>query len=191
MTVDLKLLLHDQPGIDDNKQSWHAEPYTKDGSFRSSSCNRYGNFDNTICSACSKIPNLPSFKKRALRRHNRADTEGNRDTTKIKNSYLTPQEMQKKLELQSKIIAQKDSELFFQKCHQTRTTLRVRNMEENLKEFSRRGSMKAICHKLQLASDQGRLKEKTILMSFFQDDFKKSACKKQRATIPSTIENIL
>ena len=131
--MNLKLLVHDPPGIDDNKQSWHAEPYTGAGSFRSTSCSRSGYFDGKSCYACSKIPLLPSFKKRALLRHKKIDSDGKTDTTKINNLFLTNHEMKEKLAHQSKIIQQKESEIFFQKCHLTRVVLRVRNTEEKLK----------------------------------------------------------
>lgn len=153
--------------MDGGKETWHPEPHTGKGVFRSTVCKRDGYFENGACYECSKIPKLPSFRKRLLLRIKRVDDEGKRDTTKINNNYLTKHEMLAKLSHQSKIIQKKDGEIFFSKTHLARARLRIRSLDEKLKEFARRGSMSAICNKLQLASDEGKLKDKKVLVSLF------------------------
>ena len=79
-----KQLMHDlKPGQDEGKVTWYPEPHLSfmktgedleeviKGTFRSVSCSRSadaGTFVKEMCSSCSTIPNLPSFKKRLLLR---------------------------------------------------------------------------------------------------------------------------
>ena len=80
-----KLLLNDtKAGEDEGKVSWYPEPHfivnksnetgkieTK-GTFRSGDA---GTFVDDICSTCTKIPNLKSFKKRLILRSGKQGTQ--------------------------------------------------------------------------------------------------------------------
>ena len=57
--------------------------------------------------------------------------------------------------------------------------MRLRNLEEKLEECAKRGSMKAICHNLEKASEQGLFKAKTVLRDFLTTISKNLHVKKQ------------
>ena len=179
--VDTKLLLNDVlAGTDEGNKSWYAEPHshctlfekgekiTKIGTFRSPDCKRFGYFHENMCHACSQIPLQKSFRKRLLLRNKMVDDDGNRDTTKINNMYLLPDEAQEKLHKQASIIQQKDSQLFFTLRKGARLTARILSADEKLAEFSRRGSMKSISHQLTLAEEEGKFKDQGVLKSWLE-----------------------
>lgn len=186
VSVDPKILINDvKPGEDEGKISWYPEPHFSfvktriceeseeliKGTFRSNSCSRsadVGTFAKEMCSSCSAIPNLPSFKKRLLLRSKTCNSDGKRNLASIRNNYLNSSEMVVKLEGQKAKIEQQSSELFFAKSKNLRLRVRVRNTREKLVEYARRGSMKSICYKLQSASDKGLLNGKQTLVEILE-----------------------
>ena len=86
-----KLLLNDtKPGEDEGKVSWYLEPHfivnksNETGKIETKGTFCFwsgdaGTFVDDICSACTKIPNLKSFKKRLILRSGMS--EETRDTT--------------------------------------------------------------------------------------------------------------
>lgn len=136
------------------------------GTFRSAKCLRSadaGTFANDICSACNGIPLLPSFKKRFLLRTEKTTEGSNRNTSRIRNDFLTPMEMKQKLEEQKRRLDFKDSQLFFEKSKNLRLRIRQRSLREQLTEYARRGSLKAVCHDQEKASEKGLLEDKRTL----------------------------
>ncbi|KAL9954637.1 hypothetical protein ACROYT_G042202 [Oculina patagonica] len=115
--VNPKMLINDvNPGRDEGDISLYPEPHFSfvktgeesqeviKGTFRSVSCSRsadVGTFTKEMCSSCSTIPTLPSFKKRLLLRAKTCKMEdGKRNLASIRNDYLTSSEMIVKLEEQ-------------------------------------------------------------------------------------------
>ena len=184
VSVDPKLLINDlNPGKDDDKITWYPEPHFSfvknseeseeviKGTFRSVSCSRSadaGTFVKEMCSSCSAIPNLPSFKKRLLLRSKNCNSDGKRNLASIRNDYLNSSEMVVKLEEQKAKLEQQSSQLFFAKSKNLRLRVRVRNTREKLVEYARRGSMKSICYKLQRGSEKGLLDDKQTLVGILE-----------------------
>ena len=161
--------------------SWYPEPFfvlnetgheKTTGTFRSSNCLRAadaGTFTDDMCSACSNIPKLESFRKRILLRNEKTSQETNkRDTTSIRNEYLTSKEMVEKLKEQKEKLDRKNDQLFFATSSAIRLRIRAGSLRDKLREYSRRGSVKAICFKLQRAADLGLLNDKTTLMAMLE-----------------------
>ena len=127
------------------------------GAFRSSNCLRAadeGAFPDDMCSACSNIPKLESFRKRVLLRNEKTSQEKNKpDTTSIHNEYLTSKEMVEKLKEQKEKLDHKDDQLFFATSTAIRLRIRAESLRDKLREYCRRGTVKAICFKLQRAAD--------------------------------------
>lgn len=121
-----------------------------------------------MCTSCSRIPNLPSFKKLLLLRSKTSNSIGNRNIASIRNDYLASTEMIVKLGEQKAKLEEQSSLLFFEKSKNLRLRVRVRNTWEKLVEYARRGSMKSICHKLQSASDKGLLNDKQALVGILE-----------------------
>ena len=179
-----KLLLSDtNPGMDEGKQSWYPEPFYSftnndtsrglsteiRGTFRSTECKRVScKFISAdgICSSCAKIPNLPSFRKRLLLRMKKTTDTGERDLSCIRNEYLTSEEIAEKVKHQKAKLDSLESKLFFETSTNLRLKMRLRNLKEKLEEHAKRGSMKAICHNLEKASEQGLFNDKTVLKDF-------------------------
>ena len=184
ITVDPKVLINDtKPGEDNSKISWYPEPHYRfvrickesskemTGTFRSSECLRcadVGTFKNDMCSVCEGVPKLPSFKKRFLLRSERIGSDGKRNNSKIRNDFLSTFEMQQKLKEQKEKLDDKESQLFFLKSKNLRLRMRKRSLDEKLAEFARRGSMKAICHNLDKAAQNGYLKDRNTLVGVLQ-----------------------
>ena len=170
-----RLLLDDlKPGVDEGKVSWYPEPHVIvhkpdeagyieiKGTFRSADCSRSGDsgaFEDEMCAACTNIPKLKSFKKRLMRRLEKADEE--RDTLRIRNDYLAAEEMKQKLDM-------KDSKIFFMSAKNIRLRIRARTIKEKLAELARRGSMKAVCYNLQKAADNGLLEDRNTLKGLLE-----------------------
>lgn len=105
--------------------SWYPEPFFVlnetghekiTGTFRSSNCLRAADAEHfrTMCSACSKIQKLESFRKRILLRNEKTSQETNkRDTSSVRNEYLTSKEMVEKLKEQKEKLDHKDDQLLF------------------------------------------------------------------------------
>lgn len=170
-----------KPGEDEGEITWYPDPHFSfvkkesdefiKGTFRSASCSRSadtGTFSQEICTSCSRISNLPSFKKRLLLRSKTSNSIGNRNIASIRNDYLTSTEMIVKLGEQKAKLEEQSSQLFFEKSKNLRLRVRVRNTREKLVEYARRGSMKSICHKLQSASDKGLLNDKQTLVGILE-----------------------
>lgn len=122
-----------------------------------------------MCSACSKIQKLESFRKRILLRNEKTSQETNkRDTSSVHNEYLTSKEMVEKLKEQKEKLDHKDDQLLFALSTAIRLRIRAGNLRDKLREYSRRGSVKAICFKLQRAADLGLLNDKTTLMAMLE-----------------------
>ena len=177
-----KILLHDlKPGEDKGKVSWYPEPFfvlnetgqkKTTGTFRSTNCLRAadaGTFPDDMCLACSNIPKLESFRKRILLRNEKTGKDTNkRDTTSVRNEYLTSKEMVEKLIEQKEKLDQKDDQLFFVTSKAVRLRIRAGSLRDKLKEYSRRGSFKAVCYKLQKAADLGMLDDKNTLKAMLE-----------------------
>ena len=76
--------------------------------------------------------------------------------------------MVEKLKEQKQKLDHKDDQLFFTTSTAIRLRIRAGNLRDKLKEYSRRGSVKAICFKLQRAADLGLLNDKTTLMAMLE-----------------------
>ena len=178
------MLINDtKPGEDNSKISWYPEPHYRfvrickesskemTGTFRSPECLRcadVGTFKNDMCSVCEGVPKLPSFKKRLLLRSERIGSDGKRNNSTIRNDFLSTFEMQQKLKEQKEKLDYKESQLFFLKSKNLRLRMRKRSLDEKLAEFARRGSMKAICHNLDKAAQNGYLKDRNTLVGVLQ-----------------------
>ena len=177
-----RLLLDDlKPGVDEGKVSWYPEPHVIvhkpdeagyveiKGTFRSADCSRSGDsgaFEDEMCASCTNIPKLKSFKKRLMRRSEKTDEE--RDTLRIRNDYLSAEEMKQKLNDQKQKLDMKDSKIFFMSAKNIRLRIRARTIREKLAEFARRGSMKAVCYNLQKAADNGLLEDRNTLKGLLE-----------------------
>lgn len=178
------MLINDtKPGEDNSKISWYPEPHYRfvrickesskemTGTFRSPECLRcadVGTFKNDMCSVCEGVPKLPSFKKRLLLRSERIGSDGKRNNSTIRNDFLSTFEMQQKLKEQKEKLDYKESQLVFLKSKNLRLRMRKRSLDEKLAEFARRGSMKAICHNLDKAAQNGYLKDRNTLVGVLQ-----------------------
>ena len=178
MNCDPRTLLYDTlPGKDNGKVSWYAEPNyafvqcTENGpkqvrgTFRHSSCRRVadsGTFSNDTCFNCSQIPNCKSFRKRILQRTGHYGTIPR--GIQLNFQYMTAEESTEKLREMRKERDEKDSEIFFLKAENLRLKLRIRTAKEKLKEFSRRGDLKAISYKLEKAGEAGMFNDKQVLL---------------------------
>ena len=134
-----KLLINDvKPGEDEGEITWYPEPHFSfvkkesdefiKGTFRGASCSRSadaGTFSQEMCSSCSRIPNLPSFKKRLLLRSKTSNSIGGRNIASIRNDYLTSTEMIVKLGEQKAKLEEQSSQLFFEKSKNLRLRVRV------------------------------------------------------------------
>ena len=185
-----------KPGIDEGQQSWYPEPFYAfvrnddssglsseiRGTFRSSQCKRVScKFINAdgICSSCANIPNLPSFRKRLLLRIKKTADTGERNLSCVRNEYLTSEEIVEKVTQQRAKLDSLESKLFFETSRNLRLKMRQRNLKEKLEEYAKRGSMKAICHNLEKASEQGLFNDKTVLRDFLTTISKNLHVKKQ------------
>ena len=184
VTVNPKVPINDtKPGENNSNIFWYPEPHYRfvrickessketTGTFRSSECLRcadVGTFKNDMCSACEAVPNLPSFKKRQLLRSERIGSDGKRNNSTIRNDFLSTFEMQQKLKEQKEKLDDKESQLFFLKSKNLKPRMRKRSLDEKLAEFARRGSMKAICHNLDKAAQNGYLKDRNTLVGVLQ-----------------------
>ena len=131
-----------------------------------------------ICSSCANIPNLPSSRKRLLVRMKKTTDTGERDLSCIRNEYLTSEEIAEKVKQQKAKLDSLESKLFFDTSSNFRLKMRLRNLKEKL-EYAKRGSMKAICHNPEKASEQGLFRDKTVLRDFLTTISKNLHVKKQ------------
>ena len=87
--------------------------------------------------------------------------------------------MAEKVTQQKEKLDSLESKLFFEASKNLRLKMRLRNLKEKLEEYAKRGSMKAICHNLEKASEQGLFKDRTVLMDFLTTISKNLHVKKQ------------
>lgn len=143
-----RLLLDDlKPGEDEGKVSWYPEPHVIVpkpveagyveimGTFRSADCLQSGDsgaFEDDMCSACTNIPKLKSFKKHLMQQLEKTDKE--RDTLRIRNDYryLSAEEIKQKLNEQKQKLDMKDSTIFFMSAKNIRLRIRARTIREKL-----------------------------------------------------------
>ena len=172
-TFDSNLLLNDQlGGVDDFKPSWYPVPLAKviyrgvefHGTYKHADCMKFARGENKTCEKCKMIPNLQSFKRRLILRAEKIDEDGKRNLHSIRFEYLSQSEAVEVLREKNKSIEKKDADIFFMKQKNLRLKIRVRNLKEKLKEFGKRGDMKAICHQLVLAESNGSLADKKVLV---------------------------
>lgn len=122
-----------------------------------------------MCLASSNIPKLESFRKQILLRNEKTGEDTTKeDTTCVRNEYLTSKEMVEKLKEQKEKLYQKDDQLFFVTSKAVRLRIHAGSLREKLREYSRRGSFKAICYKLQKAADPGLLDDKNTLKAMLE-----------------------
>ena len=157
-SFNVKLLINDvKVGEDDSKTSWYPLPFVTvnlkkhttefKGTFKHVKCTGYVMKEGNICELCKGIPTLPSFKKRLLLRTLNVN-DGNRDLTKVRFDYMTKTEQLNLLQKKSEELKKCRSDAFFLKSKHIRLKLRTRTLREKLTEFSSRGDIKAIYHKL-------------------------------------------
>eukprot|EP00918_Siedleckia_nematoides_P076034 GHVU01166345.1.p2 GENE.GHVU01166345.1~~GHVU01166345.1.p2 ORF type:complete len:179 (-),score=22.45 GHVU01166345.1:77-613(-) len=137
---------------------------SRTGTFRHVKCTRAGDFTNNMCTNCRSISSLPCFKKRMITRSESCSTETRSSSLNFKNMNHT--ELVAKLRETRKELNEKDSQLFFWRAQICRLKTRIRTTAEKLKEFSKRGNMKAITSKLQQAAEIGLLDDKKVFMDF-------------------------
>ena len=91
-----------------------------------------------------------------------------RDVSKIRNDYLTTNEIDNKVIDQRNVIQRKDSEIFFLRQKLAQAIVRKRELKEELKEFAKEDNMKAICKRLTKAYDEKKLENKHVLLGLLQ-----------------------
>ena len=121
-----------------------------------------------MCHSCRGIPALKSFRKRAIRRHHSYGDSDKRNTTCIRHGYLSIPELMNKATEQKKDIDKKASEIFFLTSKLTRKQVRCKTLKDQLVEFARRGSIKAVSYQLQKAADMGMLEDKAVLKGLLE-----------------------
>ena len=112
---------------------------------------------DSMCGKCQVIPTLKSFRKRILRR------KEERDASKIRNNYLTVQEREVKLQALQDRVKKKESKVFLLTQENQRLKRRRHCLKVKLAEYSKRGSMKAVCHQLNRAAQEGKLESENVL----------------------------
>ena len=181
LIMNPRLLLDDlKPGVDEGKVSWYPEPHVIvhkpdeagyveiKGTFRSADCSQSGDseaFEDEMCAACTNIPKLKSSKKRLMRWSE--NTDGERDTLRIRIGYLSAEEIKQKLNDQKQKLDMKDSKIFCMSAKNIRLRIWARTIRENLAEFARRGSTKAV-YDLQKAADNGLLEDRNTLKGLLE-----------------------
>ena len=68
--------------------------------------------------------------------------------------------------------------------------MHLRNLKEKHEEYGKRGSMKAICHNLEIASEKGLLKDKTALRDFLITISKNQHAKKRGKRYKPTLQSV-
>ena len=155
-------------GTDNELETWYVDANYRfkfnetqcTGTFRHTECLRAAPADHLIdnmCVHCRKIPKLPSFRKRLLRR------KEERDSAKIRDEYLTHPERAEKLKNLRKESRDKDSQIFLLQQEKRRLQNRRQNLIFRLQRYSERGSMSTVCHQLNRAADEGKLKDENVL----------------------------
>ena len=134
------------------------------GTYKHTECLKFADKETHICSRCKSIPSLQSFKRHLLLRAERNKDDGTRDLSSIRYEYLTNAEAVKVSRAKNKEIESKESSLFLMQRKALGLKLRVRSLKEKIKEFEKRGDMKAICHQLTVAEQAGILDDKKVLL---------------------------
>ncbi|KAJ7387394.1 hypothetical protein OS493_004388 [Desmophyllum pertusum] len=166
---DPKLLLNDTHVSSDAGNSlWYGEPYFQSGSvkgtFRHVHCKRIVNKEHTsngMCSACQGIPKINTFRMKLLRRNEQ--TKAN-SPDKINFAYLSKEDTIGKLRDARDQIERYKSKLFLLSSELARVKTRAKSLKDEIKEFSKRGDIKAISYNIAKAYDEGKLKDKTGLI---------------------------
>ena len=99
--------------------------------------------------------------------------------------------MQQKFKEQKEKLEDKESQLFFLKSKDLRLRMQKRCLDEKLAEFARRGSMKAICHNLDKAPENGHLKDRNTLVSVLQTVARNFNVEKNRRRYQSSFKLFL
>ena len=169
ITANPCILLGDRKvGIDMGIETWYSDANYEyrindkqlTGTIRHKECPRAAAIDhlvNHMCNKCLKIPTLQSFRKRLLRR------KEDRDSSKIRNDYLTQEERDNKLKILQAASRKKDSKIFLLTQEKARLKNRRQNLLSRLREYSKRGSMAVVCHQLNRAAEEGMLENETVL----------------------------
>ena len=76
--------------------------------------------------------------------------------------------MMEKLKEQKEKLDQKDDQLFFITSKAVRLRICAGSLRDKLKEYSQRGSFRALCYKLQKAADLGMLDDKNTLKAMLE-----------------------
>lgn len=147
---------------------WYGEPYFQSGSvkgtFRHVHCKRIVNKEHTsngMCSACQGIPKINTFRMKLLRRNEQ--TKAN-SPDKINFAYLSKEDTIGKLRDARDQIERYKSKLFLLSSELARVKTRAKSLKDEIKEFSKRGDIKAISYNIAKAYDEGKLKDKTGLI---------------------------
>ena len=166
--INPKLLLADSHvSLEDGKLLWYAEPNFQreslKGTFRHVNCKRIINKDSTsdgICVACKTIPKIDSFRLKLQRRNKQGESTS--ETTKY--AYLSRDEVLNKLKEAKEQISCFRSKVFLLGSNLARLRQKASSLRDTVKEFSRRGDIKAISYNVAKAFDEGKLKEKQGLV---------------------------
>ena len=171
MTVNANLLINDiKPGEDEGAVTWYPLPFVTvhddereyKGAYKHVNCLGMVKDGNT-CINCKKVPQLPSFKKRILLRAEKTKEHCVRSTNKIRFEYLTSSEQTDAFRKESVQLEKVKSELFFAKAKTLRQKLKLRDLKDKLREFSKRGDMKAVTNNLIKAQEKGLLNDHKVL----------------------------
>eukprot|EP00112_Aurelia_sp_Birch-Aquarium-sp1_P018573 Seg4447.5 transcript_id=Seg4447.5/GoldUCD/mRNA.D3Y31 product="hypothetical protein" protein_id=Seg4447.5/GoldUCD/D3Y31 len=171
MTINPKILIDDlHPGMDNGVESWYAEPHKTvkiggkvfKGTFRSFKCNSMTSRSKRICSECSSITKLLSFQKRLQLRISKERS------VSIRTDFLNKTELLDKSRRQSKQVESLRYNLFLEKSKTARLKIRTRTLKEKLDYFAKSGRIGSITHKLVTAVNDGKLKDKDILLDMLE-----------------------
>ena len=121
-----------------------------------------------MCYNCQKIPNLKSFSKRLVARTQAIGDKDFRDTSRIRNEYLTSEEKIRKLSQLQEKLKKQESSIFFLSRENIKLKIRRRSLKESLMEYAKRGSMKSICFQLNKAADEKMLDDKHVLKDMLE-----------------------
>lgn len=121
-----------------------------------------------MCAFCAELPHLNSFRCRLIVRSKKSNESGMRNTSCVRNDYLTEQEKIQKLSNQQKKLDSNESTIFLLSRENLRLKLRTRTLRDKLSEYAKRGSMKSVCSQLEKAAHLGMLEDKTVLKDLLE-----------------------
>ncbi len=88
-----------------------------------------------MCAFCAELPHLNSFRCRLIVRSKKSNESGMRNTSCVRNDYLTEQEKIQKLSNQQKKLDSNESTIFLLSRENLRLKLRTRTLRDKLSEY--------------------------------------------------------